>query len=360
MRFGGSEEDESIEEREHKKHEEDQMRKGYCSLPRWHTMLIARVLFFAISVVPSSSDNGIVVPRADEMLRQGDGGGSGEPPLERVYIRVLDSKSAKSKSSKVGLKSGSKGSKSKAAKSKSGKSKSAKAKSAKAKSAKTMPLDAKIKSGKGKGESEKSVYSHKSEDSLETESSNDNEISSSDTETENIAAASTETSSLVYDSMEVEGDAYSSASGSVSSKEGVGIPRSEVTTSSSDGVRSNRTDVIPVESEVVQEAAATANLEGGFSEERIEEDTNEDENHDNVEGDPNDRKFDSSDSSSQARIADISYYSFEEDQSPLDQVTMEATNLESESNETKIEKDESLEKLDEADAVLDFSRESLE
>ena len=184
-------------------------RKVFGSLPQWHTMIFARALFFAISSILSLSGDVIVVPRDDaRMLRRGDGGGAAEPPLEWGDVPVLDSKFAKSKS-KVVSKSGSKGSKSKAAKSKSGKSKSAKAKSAKTKSSKPKSAKSMPYPQRGKSDSEKSVYSHVSEDSFDSESHKDNEISSSDTETENTVlptedetivvthAASTETSSVV-------------------------------------------------------------------------------------------------------------------------------------------------------------------
>ena len=337
------------------------MRKGFGSLYRWHTMIFARALIFAISSVLLSSGDVIVVPRDDaRMLRQGDGGGAVEPPLEWSDIRVLESRSAKSKSAKVGSKSG-KGSKSKAAKSKSGKSKSAKAKSAKTKSAKTK--SSKTKSAKsmpyaklGKSGSKKSVYSHMSEDSFDSESSKSNEISFSDTETENIAfptedetivgthAASTETSSVLEstaDGSVTSNDDNHSTSGM---EEAVGSPRSDVTTSSSDGVQSNRTEddvMMHVENEVVQEVV---NLEGGLVEERIAEGTNDDENHDNG----------SSDSSSHEEIDGIT------SEPPLGQVSTEVTNLELESIEAKIEEDETMEKFVETEAVLDLSRESLE
>ena len=332
------------------------MRKGFGSLPRWHTMIFARALFFAISSILSLSGDVIVVPRDDaRMLRRGDGGGAAEPPLEWGDVRVLDSKSAKSKSSKVGSRSGSKGSKSKAAKSKSGKSKSAKAKSAKTKSSKTKSAKSMPYAQRSKSESEKSVYSHVSEDSFDSESHKDNEISSSDTETENSVlptedetivvthAASTETISVVE----------STTGGSVSSndnnhstagmEEAVGSPRSDVTTSSSDGVQSNRTDgvMMHIENEVVQKAV---NLEGGLAEERIAEGTNEDDTPDNG----------LSDSSAHGEIDGIT------GEPPLGQVSTEVTNQESDSIEAKIEEDVTMEEFVETEAVLDLSQEALE
>jgi len=126
-------------------------------------------------------------------------------------------------------------------------------------------------------------------------------------------------------------------------EEAVGSPRSDVTTSSSDGVQSNRTDgvMMHIENEVVQKAV---NQEGGLAEERIAEGTNEDDTPDNG----------LSDSSAHGETDGIT------GEPPLGQVSTEVTNQESDSIEAKIEEDVTMEEFVETEAVLDLSQEALE
>ena len=90
-------------------------------------------------------------------------------------------------------------------------------------------------------------------------------------------------------------------------------------------------DVVPPEA---------VSIVGGSTEESIAEGANRDQNHYNEQADPDGGIFDSSDSSSQDKIAAIGQHSSEDDRRPpLGQIATEVANLESESIETKMNED---------------------
>mmetsp|Transcript_30555 Transcript_30555/g.56453 ORF Transcript_30555/g.56453 Transcript_30555/m.56453 type:complete len:337 (+) Transcript_30555:268-1278(+) len=324
--------------------------------PRSRNLLLARALLFAISIVLVSSSAENVEPYDDTTERnllapqrvgQSSGGGAVliiEPLLERE----LHSKSAKAaKSSKIGSKSGSsKGSKTKAAKSKSGKSKAAKSKAAKS-------VSAKSKAEKGK--------SAKSLDSFQTNYLDDMEL---DTETETIppvpeekeesvaitqSSSSAESTSVYHDSLSSNGDS------STEEMEDIGSTRSDATATSSDGVEHDDGDVMSIESGDVLEPT---NLRGDSMDENnngnldFEEDTQSLSN--NISPTDNNSSEEEIEGTSDARpSSDTGEYGNESEDN------VDTTNLKAEFLEERIEESEAVEILDEKEAILDPSWETL-
>ena len=251
--------------------------------PRWRNMILARVLFFAISIVLSSSgedvglhdtsdSNSFATPR-----RLGN-------PLPILLERELHSKSAKSMSKSA--KGKSKGSKSKGSKSqspsgsKSGKisksaegSKSAKSKlSSEGKSTKSKISSSATKKSKlsEKSKSGKPIYS-----SDGTEESLDIEAVSGDTETE-IDMPIEEDETAFYDALTQP----VSESSSVNSQEieGISITRTEEgDVATKDGVEYTAINMSADENEVSleDESENEVSLVDEFMEERIEEEEEE-------------------------------------------------------------------------------------
>eukprot|EP00579_Thalassiosira_antarctica_P012611 CAMPEP_0201913914 /NCGR_PEP_ID=MMETSP0903-20130614/4240_1 /ASSEMBLY_ACC=CAM_ASM_000552 /TAXON_ID=420261 /ORGANISM="Thalassiosira antarctica, Strain CCMP982" /LENGTH=364 /DNA_ID=CAMNT_0048449203 /DNA_START=213 /DNA_END=1307 /DNA_ORIENTATION=+ len=352
--------------------------------PRSRNLLLARALLFAISIVLVSSSAENVEPYDDTTERnllapqrvgQSSGGGAVliiEPLLERE----LHSKSAKAaKSSKIGSKSGSsKGSKTKAAKSKSGKSKAAKSKAAKnasaeskeskaakSKAAKSVSAEskaAKSVSAKSKAEKGKSA---KSLDSFQTNYLDDMEL---DTETETIppvpeekeesvaitqSSSSAESTSVYHDSLSSNGDS------STEEMEDIGSTRSDATATSSDGVEHDDGDVMSIESGDVLEPT---NLRGDSMDENnngnldFEEDTQSLSN--NISPTDNNSSEEEIEGTSDARpSSDTGEYGNESEDN------VDTTNLKAEFLEERIEESEAVEILDEKEAILDPSWETL-
>jgi len=334
--------------------------------PRSRNLLLARALLFAISIVLVSSSAENVEPYDDTTERnllapqrvgQSSGGGAVliiEPLLERE----LHSKSAKAaKSSKIGSKSGSsKGSKTKAAKSKSGKSKAAKSKAAKSVSAESKA--AKSVSAKSKAEKGKSA---KSLDSFQTNYLDDMEL---DTETETIppvpeekeesvaitqSSSSAESTSVYHDSLSSNGDS------STEEMEDIGSTRSDATATSSDGVEHDDGDVMSIESGDVLEPT---NLRGDSMDENnngnldFEEDTQSLSN--NISPTDNNSSEEEIEGTSDARpSSDTGEYGNESEDN------VDTTNLKAEFLEERIEESEAVEILDEKEAILDPSWETL-
>lgn len=322
------------------------------------------------------------------------------------------SKGGKSKSAK-GNESSAKSAKSKGSKTKSAKSKASAAKSAKsnvssAKSAKSKASSAKSKSEKGK--SAKSQFSEASEDSHQTKTSNDMEppmkklkpqvsgledeqstaeesevsyqaksssdsepLLSFDEETElsglgdeqSVAEqlSSTEKDSVYHDSASVEGslDAQSTSGGVSSNGNEFKEEEMQGVESTGDETASTSPDAIDHEDEVP--VSVEINLEGDSVMETLEEENL------NMQEDANDQIVNSSlvpnDLSLEEEIED----SANGDTLSLDAFTPgeeeevstgEVTPLEAELIEERIEESEAREHLDQSEAVLDVSRESVE
>lgn len=351
------------------------------SRPRWRNLLLVRALLFTISIVLSSSAEN-VEPYDDTTERnllapQRLGQSSGAAAIiEPLLERELHSKSTKAaKSSKIGSKSGSsKGSKSKAAKSKSGKSKAAKSKSGKsvsaeskaaksvsAKAAKSVSAKAaksvSAKSKAEKGKSAKSLFQTKYLDDMELDTETENIPPVPEEKEENVAttqsSSSAESTSVYHDSMSSNGDS------SAEEMEDIGNTRLDATATSSDGVEHDDGDVMSIESEDVIEPT---NLQGDSMEENnngnldLEEDTQSSSSN-----------FSPTDHSSEEEIEDTSNASTEVTTPSSDTVeygnesedNVDATSLKAELMEERIEESEAVEILDEKEAILDPSWETL-
>mmetsp|Transcript_29270 Transcript_29270/g.62216 ORF Transcript_29270/g.62216 Transcript_29270/m.62216 type:complete len:366 (-) Transcript_29270:12-1109(-) len=364
------------------------MAKLFNIRPRWRNLLLVRALLFAISVALSSSGEDVEpFDTTDRILsaprRLGQASSDAIEPLLEQDSRMLHSKSATSKSSKSGSKSGSNGSKSKSAKSgsKSG-SKGSKSKSSKSGS-KSNSKGSKSKSGKNESAKGKSVSSSKSKSDERSSKSKSStsiysreseeiphtsiEISSSDTDSENTSlptedepsvatqSTSAETNSVHYDSMDVDGNSDNqSVSSSVSSHnsytedmEATGTTRPDATPPSLDGAEINDMDMTAIENEAI---AKTANLEGDFMDEKIEESNNGINDDEDSDAHSAHGSFSSNNSLSQAEIEETSSASSEVGASS-DESMMETTTLEAGFIEERIEENESIEDLDEREAV---------
>eukprot|EP00578_Thalassiosira_sp_NH16_P000264 CAMPEP_0181136024 /NCGR_PEP_ID=MMETSP1071-20121207/32965_1 /TAXON_ID=35127 /ORGANISM="Thalassiosira sp., Strain NH16" /LENGTH=357 /DNA_ID=CAMNT_0023222711 /DNA_START=183 /DNA_END=1256 /DNA_ORIENTATION=+ len=357
------------------------MKKPLHVQPRRGHLLLTRALFFAIFIVRSCSCEDPSAPLRSHQAK-GPAAAIGSP-LPEQDARALHSKSAKttfsksssSKSGKGNSKSKaakakaskSKASKSKAANSKASKSKAAKSKAAKAKAgkakSKSVSSSDRSKSGKGKAEKSETERPVSSKDSVEyfrSKSMSSLESTSADTEIENVpspaeteTSASTDFASAEINSMhqvdvEDNHDANVSVGENYSSNHPVTQGAEETGTTSPDSASSplhvtktNGTDVDP----------------GDFKEEKVGE------SHDDIlhahsadsNVSPNDNVLFQEGvhiSKSGHEISNTSSGESIEEQGP---------NLEYGFDEGRIKLDvEDIQNLEDGEAVLDSSRESVE
>mmetsp|Transcript_42609 Transcript_42609/g.72677 ORF Transcript_42609/g.72677 Transcript_42609/m.72677 type:complete len:350 (-) Transcript_42609:129-1178(-) len=338
--------------------------------PRWRNLLIARALLFAISIVLSSSgedvepydttERNLLAPR----LVRRSGATIAEPPMGRNQRELDSSKAAKSKSSKMGSKSGSKSAKSKSSKvgsksgSKGSKSKSAKSVATKASGSKSVKSQYSAKSKAEKGKSEKSLSSsRKSGDSVQTKSVDGMDVEG---DAENVSVSESE-DNVAANPLSVKSTPEYQVSNnhdhmSPEELEEVANSRSGFTESSTDAVEHNGVDA-PVENENVIE---TSTLEGDAVEDsnssNLESQDSVNESSPNAINNSFEEKVNSSESTS-TEVIGVSSDTLEDEENYKSSV--DAPTFEAELNEERIEKSQN-ENLDVDEVILDASLETLE